>query len=877
MKFIRLRVANYRGIGAADVKFGPAGITLVQGPNEAGKTSLGEAIGILFEYLDSSKARNIEAIKPVHRDEGPEIELHAESGPYTFTYLKRFLKRPETKLTISNPKPENLTGREAHERAEAILRETLDVVLWKALNIQQGDAIHQPELTKQTSLSAALDQAAGGRPTDPGEEGLFNIVRAEYLRYYTERGTERKELTDARIALTRAEEEVSNIEQAIRSLDDDTERVASFQQELAQLKEQGDRLTQEVVAYTASLAEIRDLEGVLSMSRLKLQSAHQSEEAARRDRVSRQALITRVAGVDQEYKKINAENAMSVPVVDQADREVKKAQGAFNEADQKRKLADSNAELRRADFDYYNNKLQLEQLGERKARIDLARTNAAQAEELLRRNKVTAPVLQSIEEAERELLAAKAKLDTGAPQVYLHSLVDGCVVIDGTDNTLTKGEKRSLTVTSSLRVSIPKTLDIEVVAGASFEKLQKKVEDAQVGLDRLCKQAGVAGPREARQAYDDRNTAERIAAGKAQVEKENLRDLAYQKLDEMLLALQQGVPVYLRNRVNEPVICPDLESAEREWKNSESIRRQAVGAWELAHQTLEVASGVWNGLNTKHHQARASLDLSSKQLNQIRADLEQARENISDDDLEKALAQAVQVVASEYVRFQSSETALGAKNPERVKALSETAKGSLQTTQNRRNAAQNELIEVQTRLKIHGEEGLYEKRGAAQAACERLMAETSSFNRRASSAKCLFETIREERDKARRAYVAPLKEKIEQLGRLVFDGSFQVDISEELRITSRTLRNITVPFDSLSGGTREQLSLIFRTACSMIVSQNGGMPLILDDALGYTDPGRLRLMGAVLAKAAKDCQIVIFTCVPERYGNIGEATCVSLR
>ena len=93
MKFIRLRVANYRGIAAAEVKFGPTGITLVQGPNEAGKTSLGEAIGLLFEYLDSSKHRNIEAIKPVHRDEGPEIELQAESGPYAFTYFKRFHKR----------------------------------------------------------------------------------------------------------------------------------------------------------------------------------------------------------------------------------------------------------------------------------------------------------------------------------------------------------------------------------------------------------------------------------------------------------------------------------------------------------------------------------------------------------------------------------------------------------------------------------------------------------------------------------------------------------------------------------------------------------------------------------------------------------------
>jgi uncharacterized protein YhaN len=137
--------------------------------------------------------------------------------------------------------------------------------------------------------------------------------------------------------------------------------------------------------------------------------------------------------------------------------------------------------------------------------------------------------------------------------------------------------------------------------------------------------------------------------------------------------------------------------------------------------------------------------------------------------------------------------------------------------------------------------------------------------------------MREERDKARRAYVAPLKERIEYLGRLVFDESFQVEINEELLIASRTANGVTVPFDSLSGGTKEQLSLIFRLACSMIVAKDGGTPVILDDALGYTDPDRLRLMGAVLAKAAKECQIVIFTCVPDRYGNIGEATVVSLR
>ena len=114
MKYIRLRIANYRGVPEAKVEFAGNGITLIRGPNEVGKTSLGEAIRLLFEYPDNSKAHEILAIKPVNRDEGPEIELEAESGPYQFTYFKRFIKKPATRLTVTRPKAESLTNRQAH-------------------------------------------------------------------------------------------------------------------------------------------------------------------------------------------------------------------------------------------------------------------------------------------------------------------------------------------------------------------------------------------------------------------------------------------------------------------------------------------------------------------------------------------------------------------------------------------------------------------------------------------------------------------------------------------------------------------------------------------------------------------------------------------
>jgi hypothetical protein len=448
--------------------------------------------------------------------------------------------------------------------------------------------------------------------------------------------------------------------------------------------------------------------------------------------------------------------------------------------------------------------------------------------------------------------------------------------IDDSEIRLGKGEVRSITVADRSRLTIPHTLDVEITAGSSIEGLSRKVEETREGLDNACATAGVKNPDEARKAFEERRDASRDVEIKGQVEKDNLRDLAYEQLERKLYGLQKGVPEYLAKRVPEPAVCPDLDSAKKERANAEAAQRKANSEWESAREALDAARAIREGLNTKNQEARVQLDLLGRDLRHALDNLEKARKGVPDDAFDLNLAEAVRAVARDEGNVGSAEASLKAKSPDRVKTLAETAKGSLQTTQTRRSSAQTELTEVQTRLKIHGEEGLHEKLHMAQTHLERISHENESLFRRASVAKLLFESMREARDKARQAYVAPLKEKIEALGRLVFDDAFQVDINEDLQIASRTSKGVTVPFESLSGGTKEQLSLIFRLACSMIVAEDGGTPLILDDALGYTDPERLRLMGAVLAKAAKECQIIIFTCVPDRYGNIGEATVVAM-
>lgn len=877
MRFVCLRIRSFRGIAEVEVNFASAGITLVQGPNEIGKSSLGEAIRLLFDYPDSSKHRDVEAILPVHRDVGPEIELQAESGLYAFTYFKRFRKKPETRLTITKPKTESHTGRAAHERAMAILEETLDTHLWKALSIQQGEAVSQPGLEGQTSLSAALDKAAGGHPSDPRDEGLFNKVREEYLRYYTERGAEQKWVGDSKQTQADAQAQVAGIEQELSGIETDIERGATLQREITHLALGETELVKAIAVHNALLEEIRGLESAHSTALLRLESARKTEMAARRDTEARQSLIDMLAQATQARKDTEASSTVSLSAFNQAEEYLTKTVKSTDDADQRRRNADNLASLRRADFDHYSRKLHLEQLQERKERIDQARKSAAHAEKLLALNMVDASVLKKIENAEKVLLAANARLEMGAPNVVLHALGNCVLTIDGAEVRLGKGEVRMVSVPDRSSLIIPGKLDIEIAAGSSADGLARKADDALRDLQDCCQAAGVADAQEARLAFEKRREANRQMESKGQIEKENLRDLTYEDLQQRLHGLELSVPDYIPRRVAEPAICPDRDSAQTEWTAAQAAQQQANAEWDVACKRLEAARQVREARNTEHQDVRVKLNQAEKDLLHAQESLDRARNSMADDDLHVTLDEAVRAVKTEEANVRGTEASLAAKNPDRVKALAETAKGSLARTTDQRSSREKELIGVQTRLKIHGEEGLHEKLHMGQVRLERLELENKTLLARAAAAKRLFETMREERDKSRQAYVAPLKARIEGLGRLVFDDSFKVNIDDDLQIESRTLDGVTVPFGSLSGGTREQLSLIMRLTCSMIVAKDGGVPIILDDALGYTDPERLRLMGVVLARAAKECQIIIFTCVPDRYANIGEAAVVSLK
>jgi uncharacterized protein YhaN len=54
------------------------------------------------------------------------------------------------------------------------------------------------------------------------------------------------------------------------------------------------------------------------------------------------------------------------------------------------------------------------------------------------------------------------------------------------------------------------------------------------------------------------------------------------------------------------------------------------------------------------------------------------------------------------------------------------------------------------------------------------------------------------------------------------------------------------------------------------------VPLIIDDALGFSDPARLEAMGAAIALAGRATQVILLTCSPGRFAHVGHAALVRL-
>jgi uncharacterized protein YhaN len=871
----RIKLCNYRGVRQSEVTFPVQGVTIIEGDNEIGKTSLSEAIDLLLAERDDSTKQRVKAVKPVHLDVGAEAEIELSTGPYRFVYRKRWHKQRETVLDILEPTRSQLTGREAHDRVRAMLDETLDEALWDAFRLKQGAKLEQAAFAGG-SLGRALDKAAGGDTTGDREDDLWERITAERDRYWTATGQVKADRTALAAQVAEATSRVASLEIALHSLDDDAAAVDRLCDEAKVLqaqqlahKESEDELVARFEAIQSRRSDITRLQGLRDTA------------LAQRDRLlgvsnARADLKQRVADTAAAVVEIESQVAGALPARQEVLARLTTVQQQFDAVKVEIVTAEVAQRLATADRDFLRQQIEVAQLSERLARVTEAERRRSGAETVLESSRVDDALVTRIEAAGIEVAKAEAAAATGAATITVEAIGDVDVEIDGQVDALLAGSSRQLMVDGSTKVIVPGLVGMVVSAGAEAQALADRLAEARAALRAICDEGGVHDLAEARIAATARNEAARALVDTARSIKDDLRDLTFDALAQKVANLTARIARYRLERPTDPPVPSSHDAAETVALESEAALRLRREELDRLEKDLTRARDDVQALDLGDASNKARLAQAEIAAAQERKSLVDARGVLSDETIDTQLAGAEAALSARVAELSEVQEQLTAQDPETVEELLANARAVRARVADELHDNDVRVHELRTKLSILGEGGLATQLDMAKSELAHRTVAYEQLEARAAAAKLLYETFARRRSEAHHRYVAPFREGIESLGRLVFGSSLQVDLADDLSIARRTLDGVTLEFAELSTGAKEQLGMISRLACASIVATDGGAPVIFDDALGWSDPRKLERMGAAISKAGRSCQIIVLTCTPGRYVSVGDAEVVQL-
>jgi len=876
MRFLKLRIRDWRGVTDHEVSFASTGVTVIEGDNEVGKTSLAEAIDLLFDALDSSTADRVKSVQPVGRDVGARVELEVETGPYHFIYRKQFHKRQSTELRVLAPTIESLAGREAHGRVLEILSETVDVPLWKALRLQQGVAIDQADLTGQTSLAVALDAASAADLGGDREETLYTRVTEEWLKYWTRTNKP----VAAHAALEQAAVDASTrrttIERQFAEMAADVERCDALAAKVQETQRRNAEDLAERERLEAQFAELEKLGDHARDLRITAEREQQQLALAHTQLETRQRLINDVQEGEKRERDAASEHDRIAADLPELERTLVAAQ--TTDTEQQKALDSARKDALRAadDMSHLHDVFNLTSLRERQEHVREARQELAAAAQVLATNTVDSDLLERIDAANLKLVQAEARLNTDGPRVDLLAGIPTRLSLDGVAVDLAAGEQHTWTVTDASTVELPGDVRLTVSAGRSLAGAQAEHASTIGALAGLLQEARVADVATARCTAANRHDAA-VAQETANAQLlTHLRDLTEQTLDDLITSHEARISHYQTSRPKQPPLPPHTGAARK----LEATAREKVAELEEVAGSARQARDEALAAEQQTRIALVALNTArqtvSEECERLQATVDLARESATDEEVTGQLTECQSKALVADTDARAAEHTYADAAPKAVEAKLNNVRDVIRRATAVLHEDEHSLTALRARLQLRGEQDLYDEQIAAHSLEEATAVDLARWKDRAAAARRLYDTMTDTRAHAQEAYRAPLRERIESFARVVFERDVHIELGSNLQIVSRVLDGQRVGFRSLSMGAREQLSLLARLACACLVSEAGGVPLLLDDALGNTDPGRLRNMGAVLALAGKSCQVIVLTCVPDRYRHVGAATIVRL-
>lgn len=875
MRLERLSLEHVRGLDHAEVRFAPHGVTVITAPNEAGKSTLFDALDVLLYEKHTTTKAHVRALQPAGRDVASTISATFTLGPHRVTVTKRFHRDRATEVAVEGPSPWQERGNEAHDRLQELLGAHTDLALLEALRFRQGRPLDALTLAGAPSIARALDAGAGGSG-EPDDDVLYERIVEEYRRYHTARsGQEAAVLSDAAAAATAARDEVAELRAKEEELAADVDRARSIAAERRRLDDRAAQLAPRLAQRRDAARQVSELRGELATAAAVRARADQDAQQATAAVEERQALIRAVDARTDELAEaeavLDARTQDRAPLAARADE----LEAAVATAGQEVRQTRQDLEAARTAAELAHVRAEVSRLADRQRRIDEAVEEAEAAERFLARTAWTSERERQLQDALQAHRLAAAQLDDAAPQITVLAQRELSVRTGDEPHPLAAGQRFSEAIHADTTLELVGIAEVSVTAGRSHDERTAALQRAEAAVSAACEELGVDDPEAAAALADEVRRAEQAIERRDDRVLRELDGGSRDQLRDELRGLRDREAVLVERLASDE---PQLELAAppgpQELDRLEERQRHAAARLAELEEELRVQRGAVEEATAGVVAARATRDAAASARRAAHDELARVRAAVPDDASDQRAEQAGIAAASAAAEVDRIEEQLRGLDADTVEALVGTAEAEVDAVEKQRTALQTEAAGLTARIQVVGGQGIGEARQAAEAELERRERDLRSLRRRAAAARALKEAVDRAREEAYAAYRAPLRERIVGAGRLVFGEDLDVELDEDLRVVARHAGGVWLPFDQLSAGAREQLAIVTALAAADLAGEDG-VPLVLDDTLGYSDPDRLELLGAVLGRVAGP-QVVALTCVPGRFDAIPGAQVVRL-
>jgi uncharacterized protein YhaN len=224
-----------------------------------------------------------------------------------------------------------------------------------------------------------------------------------------------------------------------------------------------------------------------------------------------------------------------------------------------------------------------------------------------------------------------------------------------------------------------------------------------------------------------------------------------------------------------------------------------------------------------------------------------------------------------------TRAALAALLPDQLASDRDRLQRAWTATDQQRQDAERRRAVSQAALRSDGTDD--PQAALAQAEAKRASAEeyVLAVTRKAQAIALVDALFQQEQQALADRFSQPLAEKIGDYLKRLFGPearavvSFEDNVFKSIQLV-RAASGGSLSFDSLSGGTREQVAAAVRLAIAELLAtdHDGSLPIVFDDAFAYSDPDRVNTMQRMLdLGASRGLQVIVLSCNPSDYAGLG--------